>query len=310
MKALEIDYTMTLEFSNPVNDHYFLLRCVPVSRGCQTVTSRNLEINPGVPVNCFSDVFGNISYQGYAGENHNVFSFHSTATVITDAASGSREPCPPLYKYSTPLTKCTENMEGFMYGIFEGTKFLDSIKRKRVPKKEIRSVVELLRNAVHSRIEYTPNSTNVKTSAAEAFEAGKGVCQDYAHILCALCRECGIPARYVAGTSRGEGTTHAWTEYFVPDEQFIKKDGTPLSGKWFGADPTRNKFTDDTYVILAAGRDFSDCRVDTGIFRGTADQTMTVFVKTTELPLPEGRNAKAQERRFLPLEELKKQQQQ
>ena len=96
----------------------------------------------------------------------------------------------------------------------------------------------------------------------------------------------------------------------MPDEQFIKKDGIPLSGKWSGADPTRNKFTDDTYAILAAGRDFSDCRVDTGIFRGTADQTMTVFVKTTELPLPEGRNTRAQEKRFLSLEELKKQQQQ
>ncbi|MBQ3671009.1 MAG: transglutaminase family protein, partial [Treponema sp.] len=114
----------------------------------------------------------------------------------------------------------------------------------------------------------------------------KGVCQDYAHLFIALCREAGIVARYVCGMSKGEGATHAWAEFFVPDGEFRAANGQNASGTWYGIDPTRNKFTDDDYVILAVGRDFSDCQVDRGVFCGSVEQRQTVFVKTAELAPP------------------------
>ena len=46
-----------------------------------------------------------------------------------------------------------------------------------------------------------------------------GVCQDYAHCMLALCRLCGLPARYVSGHVLGEGGTHAWVEVLVPHPQ-------------------------------------------------------------------------------------------
>ena len=42
--------------------------------------------------------------------------------------------------------------------------------------------------------------------------AARGVCQDYAHCMVALCRLCGLPARYVSGHLLGDGGTHAWVE--------------------------------------------------------------------------------------------------
>lgn len=282
MTFLEIDYTTSLEFSSPVTDHYFLLRCVPVSRDGQTVVSRNLEITPGTPLVTSKDIFGNTSYQGRIDFPHTVFSFHSTASVIVDRRNGCRELCYPFYKYNTSLTKVSDKMKDFLHEIFDGNILEECVFTKKVRNQDIPLVAEMLMESIHRKIEYVPGSTTVKTTSDEAFNAGKGVCQDYSHIFCALCREAGIPARYVAGTSKGEGSTHAWAEYFVPDEKYTCSNGVAMAGRWFGIDCTRNKQVDNTYVSLASGRDYLDCKVDGGIFRGMADQIMTVYVKTRE----------------------------
>lgn len=282
MNILEIDYTTSLEFTNPVTDHYFLLRCVPVSRDGQTVISRNLKITPETALITSKDIFGNTAYQGRIDFPHTEFSFHSTATVIVDREKGCRELCYPFYKYNTPLTNTNEQMKDFLLSIFSGSILEESVVNQKVKNSDIPLVAELLMNAIHSKIQYVTGSTTVKTTAQQAFSSEKGVCQDYSHIFCGLCRLAGIPSRYVAGTSKGEGSTHAWAEYFVPDEEYVQNNGLALQGRWFGVDCTRNKMVDDTYVSLASGRDYLDCKVDGGIFRGMADQKMTVFVKTKE----------------------------
>jgi len=40
---------------------------------------------------------------------------------------------------------------------------------------------------------------HVHTRAREALAAGRGVCQDFAHVMISLCRAASIPARYVGG---------------------------------------------------------------------------------------------------------------
>lgn len=286
MKSLDVDYRMNLEFSADVADHYFMLRCVPLSRGCQTVLSRSLEINPAVPLLANRDVFGNIVYRGHCFAGHNAFSFHADATVQVHSEEGTREPCPPFYKYPTALTACTEQMAEFLYGVFSSSELRNAVQGRRVPSECIHDFARALLPAVHERIAYTSGATTVRTTAAEAFAGQKGVCQDYAQLFIALCRRAGIAARYVCGMSKGEGATHAWAEFFVPDETFVAANGQAAFGKWYGIDPTRNKRADDDYVILAVGRDFSDCQVDRGVFCGAVSQTQSVFVRTTELVPP------------------------
>ena len=82
-----------------------------------------------------------------------------------------------------------------------------------------------LMEAIATRVVYDTDATHQETSAAEAFAAGQGVCQDHAHIFIAATRRLGIPARYVTGYLHveGEGAAaahHAWAEAFV--------DGTRL----------------------------------------------------------------------------------
>ncbi len=287
MKTLAVDYKMNLCFTEAVTDHYFVLRCIPTARGCQTVTSRSLEVTPQVPLFTYRDTFGNFVYRGQCYAPHTEFAFRVNAQVLVHNAEGSREPCQPFYKYNTPLTFCNDSMKNFLLASVKGTAFEGGVENRKFDRTEMRDFASFLCSLVNKRIVYTSGSTTVKTTAAEAFSMQKGVCQDYAHLFVSLAREAGLAARYVCGMSIGEGATHAWAEFFVPDEDYMTYDGQTIQGTWFGLDPTRNKFVDDTYVILSVGRDFTDCQVDRGVFCGSVGQKQTVLVKTSEIDMPQ-----------------------
>src|SRR5262249_55315253 len=55
--------------------------------------------------------------------------------------------------------------------------------------------------AIADDVTYTKGETHVHTTGAEALEQGRGVCQDHAHIFCAVCRSLGIPARLLPQAS-------------------------------------------------------------------------------------------------------------
>ena len=56
-----------------------------------------------------------------------------------------------------------------------------------------------MNDVVSKSIKYVSGSTTVYTSAQKSIEQGKGVCQDFAHILISLARFYGFPARYING---------------------------------------------------------------------------------------------------------------
>jgi transglutaminase-like putative cysteine protease len=53
---------------------------------------------------------------------------------------------------------------------------------------------------VHDAISYAHWVTSIATTAAEALAGGRGVCQDVAHAMIALCRAIGLPARTARST--------------------------------------------------------------------------------------------------------------
>ncbi len=53
---------------------------------------------------------------------------------------------------------------------------------------------------LYASFEYDPTATDVTTTASEAFALKRGgVCQDFTHVMLAVLRAKGIPARYVSG---------------------------------------------------------------------------------------------------------------
>jgi transglutaminase-like putative cysteine protease len=127
---------------------------------------------------------------------------------------------------------------------------------------------------VHTALAYEWGVTGVQTTAAEALAGGRGVCQDYAHIMLAACRLAGMPARYVSGHLAGEGGSHAWVEVLRP------APGRWGRGWWTaeGWDPTHNRRTDAGYLVVAVGRDYADAAPLWGTFEGE-DVTSTLVVE-------------------------------
>jgi transglutaminase-like putative cysteine protease len=113
---------------------------------------------------------------------------------------------------------------------------------------------------VSNTMQYKSGATNVQTSAAQALEIGAGLCQDYSHILLALCRAANIPAQYVSGHMLGEGGSHAWVEVLIPNEL----------GKFqaMGFDPTNARVPNLGYTIVAVGKDYNDVPPTSGRFMG------------------------------------------
>lgn len=242
MARLRFTYRSETRFSVPVTGHSFLLRVLPLSDGPQQLEQASLSLEPG-PDSLCSDVDkwgAEISY-GIASGPHDHFSYVSSGIVET-SGEPRLDPHPsPVFRVPTALTGFCEEMRGLCV---EGGG-LEAAKAMMVK--------------VSGAVAYVPGSTGVATSAAEAFRQRKGVCQDFSHILIALCRECGIPARYVCGFVTGEGETHAWTEVWH-------------EGSWYGLDATSGLPCDDTYIAVAFGRDAADCSVSRGVFTGSALQ--------------------------------------
>src|SRR5258707_739892 len=69
---------------------------------------------------------------------------------------------------------------------------------------------------LRQRFCYEYGVTSVQTTAAQALAGGQGVCQDFAHVMLAVCHVIGLPARYVSGHLLGQGGTHAWVEVLTP----------------------------------------------------------------------------------------------
>lgn len=131
--------------------------------------------------------------------------------------------------------------------------------------------------AVAEAIAWTPGATRPHTTAAEALALGEGVCQDHAHVLIAMARSAGFPARYVAGYMlhdaeiAAQDAAHAWAEIWV--------DGLG----WVGFDPANSCCPDARYVRLGSGMDAQDAAPIRGTTRGGAgEERMDVAVTVAQ----------------------------
>lgn len=265
VKKLSFDYEMKLTFGGPVTNHRFQLRCIPATRARQQVVDVKLEVSPDCSLYLQPDSFGSVVATGYLPEPHDYFSYAVTGIAFVDAEHAGPDPVKPLYRFDSALTQPGPALEALI-----------ATCRARVealgPDAGVVERAAEVMHAVYAAFEYTPGSTTVATTAEEALAQGRGVCQDYAHVMLAACRHVGISARYIAGMLGGEGATHAWVEVY--DER----------GVWMGLDPTHDRPADDSYIVIAHGRDYRDTKLDIGLFSGAnVSQTQWVNASVKEV---------------------------
>lgn len=108
------------------------------------------------------------------------------------------------------------------------------------------AMIAAMRDWVAGTLRYVPGASDAGTTALDTFITRQGVCRDYAHLLCALARAGGVPARYVSGYSPGVSPPdfHACVEVW-------------LDGGWHLVDPT-GMSTPDSFAMIATGRDAGD----------------------------------------------------
>lgn len=260
MKRLKFEYSAELYFSRPVSEHCFTLRCLPISDGRQLIREPHYEVKPlndDQKIWFSRDSFGNTLLCGRLPEPHDSFSFRVSGEAEIINSSDTPGFASAVYGYASQLTKPGERLRDF---------FSENVPSS---KKTLDRALELSQK-IYSAMDYVKGITNVNTTAEETFSLGKGVCQDYAHILLALCRLDGIRCRYVSGLAYDSGETHAWLEI---------ADGS----KWHGIDPANNRLIGEHYIKICHGRDYSDCPIERGIYLGNSESAQAVTSSVIEI---------------------------
>ena len=148
------------------------------------------------------------------------------------------------------------------------------------PGRPLLQACEALCSKIHHELQYETASTQVNTPALEALAQGKGVCQDFAHIMIGCLRSLGLAARYVSGylltqpppgRARliGADASHAWVSVWC-------------DGAWHDFDPTNDRCGSpspgEDYVTLTLGRDFGDVSPLRGVIQGGGAHQLQVDV--------------------------------
>lgn len=131
------------------------------------------------------------------------------------------------------------------------------------------AALHALSRAVLDAVRYEIGHTTAATPAEQAVTAGRGVCQDHAHVLIGCARAFGIPARYVSGYLMmndriDQEAGHGWAEGFV--------EGLG----WVGFDVSNGICPDARYVRVATGRDYREAAPVTGLSWGAGETVLTV----------------------------------
>lgn len=262
MKKLHFDYSMELNYSEQVQKCYFTIKCIPQTTDRQKIEDLNVELEPRDSMEESVDSFGNRFLFGNVMEEHDRFVFRIRGTAYTGLADSEPlgdENILGAYRYPYGLTVPGKGLTEYFNGL--------SLQKERTA---YETGVYLMRR-LYEDFSYEKNVTDMNTTAEEAWQLGKGVCQDYAHILIVLCRMAGIPARYVAGMLIGEGYSHAWVEILSDD-------------RWYALDPTNNCVVTDSHIRIGIGRDASDCLINRGVMTGGGRQSQDIRVIVRELP--------------------------
>jgi transglutaminase-like putative cysteine protease len=265
---IRVEHTTSFTYAARISEAYTELRLRPLSGGGQHCTSFRLVTDPpGVRIRTYRDRLGNHVQHLEVLEDHDRISITAVSEVSTPSAlfDPARDPSPlQVYDYLAP-TGYAPFSEALLvlsaYAEGQGT--------------EAERAVQVMRR-VRGLLVYEPGATNVMTRADSALELGRGVCQDFAHVMLAACRRAGIPARYVSGYlydphGQGDVASHAWVDVLDADRG------------WVSLDPTHDREQTEAYVRVAVGRDYADVPPTRGVFRGAAEETLEVAVRIAVL---------------------------
>lgn len=280
---LRVVHRTTFVYAGPVRDSFNEVRLRPVDDDRQRCNRFDLRISPlRSELRDYEDYYGNRVYYFDLTDSHEELVIETDSEVQT-LANPDRPPIPfvptgPDAKPPTLELHAEYLAESHYVPLaFELWREVQDVFAA-TPRSDVWSDAVALGQHVYTTFAYQPNTTGVNTIATDALKLRAGVCQDFAHVMLGLCRQAGIPARYVSGyffnDVRRPGeieASHAWVEILVPEFG------------WIGYDPTHARLADERYVKIAAGRDYADIRPISGTYRGAPTKELRVEVSVRDL---------------------------
>lgn len=248
MSLYSYEYTTRVVFEPSIGRHNILLRCLPAREAFQQCQEESFILSESFWHKEGRDGFGNRIISGGTSLRHATMEFSSHGIICTSTYCIPDANPHPIFSLKPATT--------LNYQATSGDTFLEQC-------------LDIM-HYVHRHLEYCTGITTINTSLEEVLRIRKGVCQDYAHLMIALCRQAGFPARYVCGLMQGEGQTHAWVE--VHDGQC-----------WYAFDPTNDTAIATGYIKLAHGRNAIDCPVTRGTFLGCTTQITNITTSVKEI---------------------------
>jgi transglutaminase-like putative cysteine protease len=260
------------EYPGPIEDlNHHLVVLPPRRHGDQRRLRHQLDVSVSpVAVASRRDAFGNVVLDLRVPFVEIAIDFEAWIVVERFAAGPHRLPGAALtdrrYLDASPLTQPDEALRAVATSL-------------RMAGEEPLPLARRINRWVYETMTYTPGVTTVETTAAEALALSQGVCQDYAHIMLALCRLCNLPARYISGHLLGEGGTHAWVDVLIPTPSPLP-DPPPQAGEGkaprgggdaqvVAFDPTHGREVGLSYVTVAVGRDYRDVAPTSGSYKAS-----------------------------------------
>ncbi len=271
-------------YSNPINDSVMEVRMQPRSDGNQRCTRFALNVSPATKTFNHKDYLGNMIHTFDIPSSHTKLAIKAEAVVeVKDTLNLPNALSQSAWDEIDAQSKHHDYYDMLLAGKFARptdllAQFAQEIDWRR--RSDPLNLLRELNSRIFNSFDYVQNVTRADSPIDEALSARRGVCQDFSHIMLALVRQVGIPARYVSGylyTLKEEGdrsdvdASHAWIEAWLPDLG------------WIGFDPTNNLIVSDRHIRVSVANDYDKASPSRGVFKGTADTTLEVRVKVDKL---------------------------
>ncbi|AEF39602.1 transglutaminase family protein [Hoyosella subflava] len=275
---MRIVHTTGYAYEAPVTRSYNEARLSPRNEPRQNVILNRVETTPATRSYRYTDYWGTQVTAFDLHAPHTELEVVGSSVVETDGSTRPEEKV-------TWKELATDRVTDWFNEALSNTRYVPYDKELIGVAKELKKgkapddAVAEIAGWVHDSMSYVPGTTGVHTSAVEAWEERKGVCQDYAHLTLLMLRGVGVPCRYVSGylhprsdAAVGEtvqGESHAWIEAWT--------------GGWWGFDPTNAIEVTERHVAVGVGRDYRDVPPLRGIYIGGESNALDVVVEITRL---------------------------
>ncbi len=250
-----VAWQSTYRYSSAVRQVHNELRVLPAIRDGQRRLDATLVTDPPARLEVLTDAFGNeYHYFDLLGEvTQFSATLHATVETATDVVREAQPSTLMQYLMRQPTHRSPFDPR------------IGALLREAGAHGGPLSVANRVMSLMSDRFQFELGHTSVEDTALGLLDLGHGVCQDFTHLMLAILRMGGVPARYVSGylaPSTGSTTgdaSHAWLQVYS-------------DGAWHGFDPSNGQHQDERYVVCSVGRDYDDVPPLRGSFRGAAEQ--------------------------------------